>query len=59
MIFYVALSCLIEKILEAKSLGLVNLLLLAHSDGVFELLLLGHLLDSPVPSLLEITSHPG
>ena len=53
------LSCLIEKILEAKSLGLVNLLLFAHSDGVLELLLLSHLLHSVGPSLLEIPSHTG
>ena len=49
---------LTEKILEAKSLSLINLLLVAQSDGVFDLLLLCHLLHSVVSSLSEITSRP-
>ena len=53
-------NCLLrtEKILEAKSLSLINLLLVAQSDGVFDLLLLCHLLHSVVSSLSKITSRP-
>ena len=51
-------ACLSEQILEAKSLSMINLLLVAYSDGVFDLLLLSHLLHSTVSSLSDITSRP-
>ena len=51
--------CLSEQILEAQSLRMLYLLLIAQSDGVFNLLLLCHLLEMVVSAALgEVTSGP-